>query len=370
MPLSPDRVVRQHIKPSGAYQRSEPDTGGTASIRLDWNESPFGLSPSAQCAYASFTSGNIYPAMDQLPLRTALANYVDVPVERLLVGAGLDDVINTMAMTMIDAGNEVIIHEPTFGVYRSLFELHGARVIDVPLGPAPDFALSVQEITDATTHATKVIMLCNPNNPTGNLFSESDLVRIIESVDCLVAIDEAYAEFSDTDHTCLALKYDNVVTLRTMSKFAGLAGFRVGYGVFPEALMPWLWRASPAFFNVSAIAADVAVASLNDLDHLQANAQRIIDERARLTAGLNRLPGVTAYPSATNFVLVSMPGDDASRFVDALAVHGLLVRGYSDETLRHCIRISIGLPEHHDRLLTILKNEVSKETEGSELSDE
>jgi histidinol-phosphate aminotransferase len=339
-------------------------------VRLDWNESPYGLSPKADAAYDAFRSGNVYPEIDQDSLRSALAAYLDVPAERLIVGAGLDDVINTLAMTIIDTGDEVIIHEPTFGVYRSLFELHGATVVDVPLGPAPAFELRVDQIIEAANSSTKLVLICNPNNPTGTLFDKQDLVRIIESVDCLVAIDEAYAEFADVDHTELALRYDNVVTLRTMSKFAGLAGFRVGYGVFPEALMPWIRRASPAFFNVSAPAAAVAIASLDDLDHLRANAARIIDERERLIASLNRLPGVLAYPSATNFVLVSMPVPDATPFITALAAEGLMVRGYTASGLRHCLRVSIGLPEHHDRLVRILKDAILEKQGESESTHE
>jgi histidinol-phosphate aminotransferase len=352
--FSPARVIRQHITPEGAYHRSEPDTGGHVPVRLDWNESPFGLSPKAQAAYDAFHTGNIYPAMDQAPLREALGLYLGASADRIIVGAGLDDVFNTLAMTIIDPGTEVIISEPTFGVYRSLFELHGATVTNIPLGPAPDFALPVDAIIDHVSDRTRLVIVCNPNNPTGTLFSRDDIVRIIESVDCMVAIDEAYAEFSGVSHTDLALAHDNVVTLRTMSKFAGLAGFRVGYGIFPEAMMPWFRRAAPAFFNVSAPAAEVAIASLQDLDHLRENATKIVTERKLLTDALNRLEGVIAYPSATNFLLVALPTDDASPYIDALASEGLLVRGYGDPELRHCIRISIGLPEHHDRLINIV----------------
>lgn len=366
MPFKSERVIRSHIEPEGAYQRSEPDTGGHTPVRLDWNESPFGLSPKAQRAYDSFHTGNIYPAIDQEPLRKAVAEYLDVPASRVIVGAGLDDVINTLAITIIEPGDELIIQEPTFGVYRSLFELHNAIVTNVPLGPAPDFALPTDEIIAHVTNRTKLVLICSPNNPTGTLFDRGDIVRIIESIDCLVAIDEAYAEFSGVSHTDLARKYDNVVTLRTMSKFAGLAGFRVGYGVFPEAIMPWIRRASPAFFNVSAPASAVAIASLNDLDHLRSNAALIVAERDRLTACLNELDGVTVFPSATNFLLVSLPGDDATPYVNALASQGLLVRGYREPGLRHCIRISIGLMEHHDQLIDILRNEIA--TAGKETS--
>ncbi len=364
MALTPSRVIRGHIEPESAYHRAEIETGGHPPVRLNWNESPFGLSPKAQAAYDAFHTGNVYPAIEQAELRLAIARYLGVDADRLIVGAGLDDVINTLAMTVIDPGTEVIINEPTFGVYRSLFELHGAVVTDIPLGDSPDYALPVDGIIDHASERTRLIIVCNPNNPTGTLFDQEDIVRIIESVDCLVAIDEAYAEFSGVSHTELADRYDNVITLRTMSKFAGLAGFRVGYGVFPDALMPWFRRAAPAFFNISAPAAAVATASLDDLDHLRANADRIVSERDRLAAALNALDGVTVIPSATNFLLVALPGPDAMPFVSALAQEGLLVRGYDDPGLRHTIRISIGLPEHHDQLVAVLERKIASHKEG------
>jgi histidinol-phosphate aminotransferase len=359
MAFSPDRIVRSHITPEGAYHRSEPDTGGKPPVRLDWNESPFGLSPKAQEAHDSFRTGNVYPAIDQAPLREAIGRYLGVPDDRIVVGAGLDDVLNTIAITIIEPGTEVIISEPTFGVYRSLFELHGATVTNVPLGPQPEFSLPSDAIMAHVSDTTRLIIVCNPNNPTGTLFPREHIVRIIESCDCLIAIDEAYAEFSGVSHTDLALRYDNVITLRTLSKFAGLAGYRVGYGVMPASLMPWFRRSVPAFFNVSAPSAAVAVASLDDLDHLKANADRITTERARLACVLDDMEGVTVFPSATNFLLVALPVPDAAPVVDALARDGVLVRGYGDAGLKHCIRISIGLPMHHDRLVAVIERELA-----------
>jgi histidinol-phosphate aminotransferase len=365
MALVPSRVVRRQIQPEGAYHRDEPDTGGHEPVRLNWNESPFGLSPKAQAAFDAFRTGNTYPEIDQAPLREAIGRYLNVDHARVIAGAGLDDVINTLAMVIAEPGAEVIISEPTFGVYRDLFELHGASVTNIPLGPAPTFAFPADAIVDAAGERTRLVLICNPNNPTGTLFPRDDIVRVIEAVDCLVAIDEAYAEFAGIDHTDLALAYDNVITLRTMSKFAGLAGFRVGYGVFPEALMPWFRRAAPAFFNISAPAAAVAIASLGDLDHLRANTARLVAERDRLASALDAIPGVRVYPSATNFLLVALPVDDARPVLEALAGEGLLVRGYGDGDLKHCIRISIGLSEHHDRLIDVVQRELARIREGA-----
>ena len=100
MPLTPSRVIRRHIEPEGAYHRDEPDTGGKEPVRLNWNESPFGLSPKAQAAFDAFRTGNTYPEIDQAPLRAAFGRYLDVDPDRIIVGAGLDDVINTLAMTI------------------------------------------------------------------------------------------------------------------------------------------------------------------------------------------------------------------------------------------------------------------------------
>jgi len=353
--FSPERIIRQHIRPVATYAPGVSPIDDPEAIRLDWNESPFGLSPKAQVAYDAYRTGNRYPTIDQHDLIAALARYIGVAPGRVIAGAGLDDVFTTLAIATIDAGDEVIISTPTFGVYRSLFELHGAKVVDVPLGPAPDFPLDVDGVIAAATERTKLVVVCNPNNPTGTLFDIDDVERIVTGVDCLVAIDEAYAEFSGVSHLALANAHPNVVLFRTMSKFAGLAGYRVGYGVFPEALMPWIHRAAPAFHNVSAISAAVAVASLDDLDHLRDNVRMLVDERERVTAALNAMPGVTAYDSAANFVLFSLPVEDSTLVTSFLESRKVFVRQYGGE-LRRCLRASVGLPEENTAFLAALED--------------
>ncbi|MGB3329939.1 MAG: aminotransferase class I/II-fold pyridoxal phosphate-dependent enzyme, partial [Thermomicrobiales bacterium] len=250
---APESMIRAGIEPVTGYRPGASDLGSERSARLDWNESPFGLSPKAQAAQDAYATGNRYPDYMQAPLRDALATYSGVDVDRIIPGAGLDDVFQTLAMLIINPGDEVIIHDPTFGVYRSLFSLHGATIVNVPLGPAPDFALDVDGIIGAVTERTKLVIVCQPNNPTGHLFPRADVERIIAAVPCMVAIDEAYAEFSGTSHLDLADTYDNVIVLRTLSKFAGLAGYRVGYGIFPQWTVPYLNRVAPPFFNISAV---------------------------------------------------------------------------------------------------------------------
>lgn len=350
---APESMIRTGVQPVTGYRpgASDPTEGRTA--RLDWNESPFGLSPKAQAALEAYDSGNRYPDYMQAPLRNALSTYTGVAVERIIPGAGLDDVFQTLAMLVINPGDEIIIHEPTFGVYSSLFSLNGAAIVNVPLGPAPDFALNVDGIIAAVTDRTKLVILCQPNNPTGHLFPRADIERVITSVPCLVAIDEAYAEFSGTSHLDLADTYDNVIVLRTLSKFAGLAGYRVGYGVFPEWTIPYLNRVAPPFFNVSAISSAVAVASLADLDVLNERLALLLAERAQLSANLGELPGVTVYPSATNFILVDLPVESSESLLKDLAAQRIFVRrfGHPDHGLGTCLRISLGSPEDNRLVL-------------------
>lgn len=353
MTFSPEKMVRPHIQPVLSYAPGDSSALDSDAVRLDWNESPFGLSPRAQAVYDAFRSGNRYPDFSQTRLTNALAAYVGTTPDRIIAGAGLDDVFTTTAVTLIDPGDEVIISDPTFGVYRSLFSLHGATVVNVPLGPAPRFALDEDGIVASITDRTKLVILCNPNNPTGTMFEAETIERIVSRASCVVAIDEAYAEFSGTSHLEIANRYPNVILFRTMSKFAGLAGYRVGYGVFPVALLPWVRRASPAFSNLSTIATEVAIASLDDLDHLRANVALLNSERSRVQRTLNAMPGVEAYDSAANFLLLRLPVDDAAGVHRTLAENKVFVRRFPDREhgLHNCLRVSIGTPEQNDVFL-------------------
>ncbi len=351
--FEPERAVRAHIEPVTGYSRGAAQERSRDAIQLDWNESPFGLSPRAQIAYDAFRTGNRYPDLEQTHLTGALAAYVGTTPERVIVGAGLDDVFTTTALTIIEPGDEVIISDPTFGVYRSLFELHGASVVNVPLGPAPDFALPVEEIVAVISARTKLVIVCNPNNPTGTLFGKAEIESIVARAPCLVAIDEAYAEFSGVAHRDLADRYPNVILFRTMSKFAGLAGYRVGYGIFPPSILPWVRRAAPAFRNVSAISAAVAIASLEDRDYLMANVRKLVTERERVAAALRQIEGVLVYPSAANFLLIAPPMPDTAEIVDELARRQVFIRRFADPALglRHCVRVSIGSATENDMFL-------------------
>jgi len=350
-----EALVRPSARAVGQYQRqAAPTDTPPRTVRLDWNESPYGASPRAREAIARVDHAHRYPDIEATELRDALGRYLGMPAEQIVAGAGLDDVFTTIAMLLIEPGDEVIISEPTFGLYRSLFSLHGATVTDVPLETG--FRLDVERLLVAIQSRTKLVIICNPNNPTGTLFDLTAIERIAAEAGCLVAIDEAYAEFAGVAHVPLMTLYDNVAVLRTMSKFAGLAGLRVGYGAFPEQLMPHLRRVMPAFCNISAISASAAVASLEDTPHLQAVVATIVADRDALATALHALPGVMPLPSATNFLLVRLPVVDAAPVVAELARRGVFVRHFPrpDLGIADCLRVTVGTPRENQIFLAEL----------------
>jgi histidinol-phosphate aminotransferase len=344
--FNPEKLVRAAIHHLPLYTREDPPLETPARVvRLDWNESPYGPSPRALEALAAVATHNRYPEFDAWALRDAIGRYAGVPVDRIVAGAGLDNVLETLMLLLIEHGDRVIISEPTFMVYELLVRGHGGEAVNVPLDG--DFQLDAQGVLDAVDDRTKLILICNPNNPTGNLLAPEAIGRIVANAPCLVAIDEAYAEFAGRSYRELMDEYPNLAVLRTLSKFAGLAGMRVGYGIFPESLMPYLMRVMPGFCNVSAAASAAAIAALADGDYNRATIARIIGDREMLADRLRQIPGVEPLPSATNFLLVRLPVPDAEPVVRELANRGVYVRHFGNPAfgIADCLRVSIGTPE-------------------------
>lgn len=344
--FDPAKLVRPAIHHLPVYTRQPPpDQKPSREVRLDWNESPYGPSPRAIAALQAVATHNRYPEFDAWQLREALGRYIGAPAGQIVAGAGLDNVIETLLFLLIEPGDRVIISEPTFMVYEVLVKAHGGEVVNVPLREG--FSLNVDGILNAVDDRTKLIIVCNPNNPTGNLFAPNDVERIVMEAPCVVAIDEAYAEFAGETHLGLMEQAPNLAILRTMSKFAGLAGMRVGYGVFPESLIDYVTRVMPGFCNVSVAATAAAVASLEDEEYNQATVARIIMDRDQLADRLAAIPGVIPLPSATNFLLVRIPVVSAAPVVRELANRGVFVRHFSNPAfgIADCIRVSVGTPE-------------------------
>ncbi len=345
-------IVREPVRATSSYTPSHRDPARTHDLlRLDMNESPYGPSPKTQVAISAFAATNRYPDFDQWALRDAIGSYTGVAAEQVFCGAGCDDVLNLLAHMTLDHGDEIIISEPTFGVYRVHAGLRGAATIDIPL--VEGFQLDVDGILGAVTTRTKYIVICTPNNPTGNDLRKSDIDRIVREAPCLVVIDEAYSEFSGTSYASYVDTFPNVLVFRTMSKFAGLAGMRVGYVLTPKAIAPHFENIIQPCHNVTALSSEAAIASLNDLDFLMERVTQLTAARDELAASLREIPGVAPYPSATNFLLVALPVDDAGPVVAELRNRGILVRHFGNPALGlgSCLRVTTGTPEENEQFL-------------------
>lgn len=355
--FDPSSLVREPVRAKSSYVPSPRDESRNDSVlRLDMNESPYGPSPKAQAAIAAFVTTHRYPDFDQWALRDAIASYTGTTAEQVFCGAGCDDVLNMMAQAVLEPGDEIIISEPTFGVYRMQANLRGATTVDVPL--TNDFQLDVAGILGAITDKTKYIIICTPNNPTGNQLQPADIQRIVGEAPCFVLIDEAYSEFAGTSYVDLVDKYPNVLVFRTMSKFAGLAGMRVGYGIVPKAVAPHFENIVQPCHNVSFVSSEAAIASLDDLDYLNGVVAQIVASRDELASNLREIPGVEPHPSATNFLLVKLPVVDGGPVVAELANRGILVRHFANPALRigDRLRVTIGTTEENERFLRELSN--------------
>ena len=321
-------------------------------IKLDANENPYGPSPRVIQALARLPNMQVYPDPASSRLREKLTDYVGVSAEQILCGAGADELIELILQLFIEPGDWIVNTPPTFAMYSFNAPLYHARVHDVYRGP--DFSLDLAGIEAAVRQRNaKLVFLCSPNNPSGNLISVDEIKRLLRLPTTLV-VDEAYIEFAEARSLAdQVADYPNLIVLRTMSKWAGLAGLRVGYGIFPPALMPQLWKIKQPY-NVN-VAADIAAqASLDDVAFLRRNVKSLVEQRGRMTEALDELPFMSPYPSQANFVLNRVSGMAAAELRDKLASEGIILRHYNKPRLHDHIRISAGKPEQVERLLEAL----------------
>jgi histidinol-phosphate aminotransferase len=313
-------------------------------IKLDGNENPYGPSPKALEAIRRESAYHIYPDPDQRSAREAIARYVDTDVERIVCGLGSDDLIDLILRALISPGEAVINCPPTFGMYPFSTEVAGGRVVEAPRQES--FALDLGAVEKAASAGAKAIFLASPNNPTGNCLSVHEIERLL-ALPLLVVIDEAYVEFAGRERSSVRLitEHENLVVLRTFSKWAGLAGLRAGYGVMSPALADILMTIKQPY-NLNVAASVAVVAALDDRELLDERACKIAGTRERMEEGLAAIPWITPYPSEANFILCRLDGVDAVEVKERLAKRGIFVRYFDTAMLRNHLRISVGLEEH------------------------
>jgi len=319
-------------------------------IKLDGNENPYGCSPKVYQALATYPFYHNYPDPEQRELRKALERYTGLDRTHIVCGMGSDELIDLTLRLFLKPGDEVINCPPTFGMYPFSTDVCGGRVVDIPR--TEDFALDMAGIKKALTKRTKVIFVASPNNPTGDIATEKEIMELV-GTGKIVVVDEAYFEFSNVTVANLVPAYPNLIVLRTFSKWAGLAGLRIGYGFFPVDIANYMMKIKQPY-NANAAAQAAVLASLADIEYLRANVAKIVMERERLFGKLKGLGWLKPYPSSGNFILCSLPEGKAKKIWQQLRKKGIFVRYFDTPRLKDCLRISVGRPEDTDALIEVL----------------
>jgi len=272
-------------------------------------------------------------------------------MERIICGNGSDEIIDLLMRLFVEPGDAIVASPPTFGMYSFNTGVVGGTHVNVPRDA--DFRVDVEAVADAVhAHNTKLIFLPSPNNPDGSVLPRHQVMQLLELPTVLV-IDEAYAEFSGESVIDLVGQVPNLVVLRTFSKWAGLAGLRIGYGIVPEVIIKHLWKIKPAY-NINMAAHAAAIASLEDVDYLMGNVRTIVAECERVFAALQEFDGLHPYPTRANYILIRVRDGSGRHLKLALEERGILVRYFDKPGLRDCIRVSIGTPVQNDRFLQAL----------------
>ena len=350
-----DRHVRQAVKSMHAYA-IQPSAG---LLKLDAMENPYRLPEALQRSLGERLGRvaiNRYPTDCVGAVVQALTRHVDLPDGcRLMLGNGSDELISLLAMACDVPGATIVAPVPGFVMYEMSARLQGLGFVGVPL--TPTFELDEAAMLAAIErHRPAITYLAYPNNPTANLFDEAAVRRIVAAVgaqDGFVVFDEAYQPFSSRTWMPRLAEHAHVLVMRTLSKF-GLAGVRIGYLAGAAALIEEVDKVRPPY-NISALNAEATLFALEHADAFARQAAMLRSERSRLQAAFAAMPGVRAYPSEANMILLRVA--EAGRVFDALKRHGVLVKHVAGlhPLLADCLRITVGTPEENGVLLDALR---------------
>ena len=322
-------------------------------IRLNANENPYGAIDEISEALTALDL-HLYPDSQQRKFRAALSEYTGRPVENIIGGAGADELIDLLMRLFVEQGQKVIDCEPTFGMYAFSANLAGAEVVSVPRNDS--WGIDIPAMLEAIDDSARIVFLASPNNPTGNLLTESEARDLLET-GIVVCVDETYHEFASSTLSALLDEYENLVILRSFSKWAGIAGLRVGYAIASTSLVGHLMDIKQPY-NITIAGEAAVLAALKHKDVLLGRVRSLIEQRKRLEDAIGELDGISHYPSDANFLLCRFDRRTAEEAYVGLAEHGIFVRRFPQSVLDNSLRISAGTPEQTDRVIDALKNVV------------
>jgi len=354
-------------EPGKPISELERELGISDIVKLASNENPLGPSPKAMAAAESVLAESaLYPDGNAFALKRALAAYHGVEQDQITVGSGSDHILELVARVFLGPGRSSVVSRYAFAIYNIVSQAASSelRVAEAnPVDHAMPYGHDLAAMRELVDESTRVVFIANPNNPTGTWVPRRELLAFLDGVsrNTVVLVDEAYFDFVHEPEYPNAAEllpdYPNLVVMRTFSKAFGLAGLRVGYALASRKLTDLINRVRLSF-NPNSLAQAAAAAALDDREHLEETVAMTARERARLDAGLREL-GLSTIPSVCNFVTadVGRPGRD---IFQALLREGVIVRPLDGYGMPTHLRISVGLPEQNDRLLSAMKKVLAR----------
>ncbi len=341
-----DDLVRPNIRNLKPYTSAR--SQNLSGILLDANENPYNLFDPESLQL------NRYPDPNQNEIRTNLSEYLEIPVSRLFAGVGSDEIIDLLIRIFCEPGKDkCLIPEPTYGMYAVACKINDVNIINSELDELFDIDL---ENIKKFYHEAKMIFLCSPNNPTGNLLSKERIEKIVSEFNGIVVVDEAYIDFSKNGSVIdLIGDYDNIVVLRTFSKAWGLAGARFGYAAANEKIIEYLFKVK-APYNLNKLTARAVLNCLKNEKQKLELVEKIVNEKERMVERLLSLPQIyKVYRSDANFVLFKCK--NAQIVQKQLAEKGVIIRDRTTQKkLENCLRVSIGTSDENDKFFEELKD--------------
>ncbi len=341
--MSIEKFVRPNIRKLKPYSSARDEFEGNGEVFLDANENPYE------------TGVNRYPDPYQRELKKEIAKIKKVPAKNIFLGNGSDEAIDLIIRIFCEPGEDnIIVSDPTYGMYQVSADIHDVEVLKVPL--SPEFEFSAQHTLAKVNDSTKLIFICSPNNPSANNLSVDEIEKVISEFDGVVVIDEAYIDFSDQKSFSLKLEqYPNLIVLQTFSKAWGLAGLRLGLAYASQEIIAYLNKVKPPY-NINQLTQQKALQVLKDKSLVDENIKSLLAERDKLRFELEQLPNVIEIlPSETNFLMVRF--ENAADVFQYLLSNEVIVRDRSKALhCEKCLRITVGTPEENKKLIADLKS--------------
>jgi histidinol-phosphate aminotransferase len=340
---------RSSVNAIASYVPGEQPKRGAQIVKLNSNENPYPPSPKALAVLQNIDAELLrrYPQPFGEEFRQAASKVLEVPSNWIVVGNGSDELLNLVMRACAEPGRKVVYPTPTYVLYRTLAQIQAADIVEIPYNE--DYSLPLQQLVAVNGAVT---FIASPNSPSGHAVPIDDLRQLAASLSGVLVIDEAYVDFAEENALSLVKEYENVISIRTLSKGYSLAGLRLGFAVANPQLLDGLFKVKDSY-NIDAIATAVGAAAISDQAYKNACVAKIKASRTQLATDLKRL-GFRVWNSQANFLLVQPPKKNAQYLYHKLKEHSILVRYFHLPKLDDKLRITIGTDEQNQALVAAL----------------